>query len=399
MLNELSPFEFESDENESEQIADTFLCCVCLDLLYKPVVLACGHASCFWCVRKSMSGHRESHCPLCRHPYHHFPTICQMFHALIIKMYPATYKRRANQILEEEKKMDRFSPNFDHFCTSHAKEESCYINIQAQSSLISTPEIHKTDSCIQYNNHKASNTVIELPTTCTDISNQILIEDVLCATCKQLLFRPVVLNCGHVYCESCLTPVNGPIKCQVCQSPHPRGFPKVFLNLDHFIKGCFTKEYEARKRTVELKQVQFPREIQPNGSNKVSENGVQFPTLSDESLLRCCADNGSKIHVGAGCDYCGMFPIIGDRYRCKDCKEAIGFDLCGGCYNTRSKLPGRFNQQHTSDHRFEIVKYSTLYNIIRRLLRGHSESGTQPVLVPENGQNVQGNAEDDQDDD
>ncbi|RVW25604.1 E3 ubiquitin-protein ligase PRT1 [Vitis vinifera] len=42
-----------------------------------------------------------------------------------------------------------------------------------------------------------------------------------------------------------------------------------------------------------------------------------------------------------------MCPIIGDRYRCKDCKEKIGFDLCGDCYNTNSKLPGRFNQQHT----------------------------------------------------
>lgn len=26
---------------------------------------------------------------------------------------------------------------------------------------------------------------------------QISVEDVLCAACKQLLFRPVVLNCGH----------------------------------------------------------------------------------------------------------------------------------------------------------------------------------------------------------
>ena len=48
-----------------------------------------------------------------------------------------------------------------------------------------------------------------------------------------------------------------------------------------------------------------------------------------------------------------MYPIIGDRYRCIDCKEKIGFDLCGDCYNTGSKLPGRFNQQHTPEHRFE----------------------------------------------
>lgn len=50
-----------------------------------------------------------------------------------------------------------------------------------------------------------------------------------------------------------------------------------------------------------------------------------------------------------------MYPIIGKRYRCMDCKEAIGFDLCGDCYSTPSKLPGRFNQQHTPEHRFELV--------------------------------------------
>jgi hypothetical protein len=45
---------------------------------------------------------------------------------------------------------------------------------------------------------------------------------------------------------------------------------------------------------------------------------------------------------------------MGMRYKCKDCTERIGFDLCGECYNNRSKLPGRFNQQHTSDHRMEL---------------------------------------------
>lgn len=74
-----------------------------------------------------------------------------------------------------------------------------------------------------------------------------------------------------------------------------------------------------------------------------------------------------------------MMPIKGDRYRCIDCKEAIGFDLCGDCYNTRSKVPGRFNQQHTPDHRFEKEKSKTLRNIMLRLLRGESVDG---LLAP-----------------
>ena len=31
----------------------------------------------------------------------------------------------------------------------------------------------------------------------------------------------------------------------------------------------------------------------------------------------------------------------------------MGYDLCKDCYETPSKVPGRFNQQHTPDHRFE----------------------------------------------
>ncbi|KAG1361856.1 putative E3 ubiquitin-protein ligase PRT1 [Cocos nucifera] len=59
-----------------------------------------------------------------------------------------------------------------------------------------------------------------------------------------------------------------------------------------------------------------------------------------------------------------MYPMIGKRYRCKDCKEAIGFDLCEACYNTSSKLPGRFNQQHTPDHKFELDDTQLLCRIL-----------------------------------
>ncbi|PWA61650.1 Zinc finger, RING/FYVE/PHD-type [Artemisia annua] len=51
-----------------------------------------------------------------------------------------------------------------------------------------------------------------------------------------------------------------------------------------------------------------------------------------------------------------MCPIIGERYRCKDCTEKSGYDLCGDCHGVGSKLPGRFNQKHTPEHRLELIK-------------------------------------------
>lgn len=51
-----------------------------------------------------------------------------------------------------------------------------------------------------------------------------------------------------------------------------------------------------------------------------------------------------------------MYPIEGDRYRCEECTEKIGFDLCGSCYNNGGSLLGRFNQEHKPNHRMERIK-------------------------------------------
>jgi len=78
-----------------------------------------------------------------------------------------------------------------------------------------------------------------------------------------------------------------------------------------------------------------------------------------------------------------IYPIVGDRYKCQDCVEQIGFDLCGDCYTTRSKRPGRFNQQHTSDHRFELVKQPDFFrHIMSRLTRQQRvPSAETPILA------------------
>ncbi|XP_062024742.1 E3 ubiquitin-protein ligase PRT1-like [Rosa rugosa] len=283
---------------ESEEFSDRFVCCVCLELLYKPIVLSCGHVSCFWCVHRSMSGEKHSHCPLCRHPYNHFPTICHLLHCLLLNLYPVAYNKRELQLLEQEKKTGYFSPQLDaQAWSSQANQDS----------------------------------------------------NVLCAACKELLFRPVVLNCGHVYCESCIVKQDEEkITCQVCQSFHPTGYPKVCLDLQNFLIEQFPKELAHRR-------------------DGVQRNHVNPTTCESKSSKEAEKSSSGSYHRGVGCDYCGMYPIIGDRYRCKDCVEKIGFDLCNDCYNTNSKLPGRFNQQHTAEHQFELKRGDNIRGQLRRM--------------------------------
>jgi hypothetical protein len=53
---------------------------------------------------------------------------------------------------------------------------------------------------------------------------------------------------------------------------------------------------------------------------------------------------------------CGLYPIAGARWRCKECPEKVGFDLCGQCYGYqvhRQVSTGRFNQSHLPEHELE----------------------------------------------
>ena len=75
------------------------------------------------------------------------------------------------------------------------------------------------------------------------------------------------------------------------------------------------------------------------------------------------------------------YPIRGKRYKCQDCTELIGFDLCDACYNSSSKLPGRFNQQHTPDHRMELDDSQLLQRLLR--IHGLPEDGQEELMMEE----------------
>ncbi|KAL8253060.1 hypothetical protein R6Q59_036753 [Mikania micrantha] len=349
------------EATESEQISDNFTCVVCLDVLYKPIVLVCGHVSCFWCCQHSMHSSSESHCPLCRHPYHHFPAICHTLHFLLKKLYPISYCRKNMRMLEDEKNNGLgFSPDLDSLVTNDELRNSV-----GQSSVPSLEDEFSVDLSTEANN---------LSQNSAQTYKQISVSDVLCSACKQLLFRPAVLNCGHVYCEGCITiPSEGKLKCQVCACRHPSGHPKVCSQFDQFLEEQFPTEYASRRSIIQQNQEQ----IQNTSSS--NEASTQFSKLSvppEEISLGWWNVHRARCHAGAGCDMCGMYPIIGDRYQCKDCTEISGYDLCVDCYKTGSNVPGRFNQKHKPTHHFELIRPTVNRNVMPR----EDQSDYQPPI-------------------
>ncbi|GAA0145859.1 hypothetical protein LIER_05948 [Lithospermum erythrorhizon] len=270
------------------------------ELLYKPVVVACGHMACFWCIFKAMYVCEE--CPVCRTPCNYFPRICRLLHLILWKLYPATYARRQKEVSEKEEKSGNASQQFDDLKLEASDSVSCELLSDSLKSVRLGSETAREAEAWTQKNEDGSNM-------------EVVMSDLTRAICKHLLFRPVVLNCGDVYCEACT--------------------------------------FNSVKRDSSLDHVRPSR-----GSNKPAHS-----MSSANAYSSWLTGQGPVVHF-AGCDYCGMCPIIGQRYRCKDCKEKMGFDLCEGCYNSSCKLPGRFNQQHTEDHEFEIMEPS-MVDVIR----------------------------------
>ncbi|KAL8262871.1 hypothetical protein R6Q59_024220 [Mikania micrantha] len=353
-------------DEELEEFSEEFKCCVCLELIYKPVVLACGHISCFWCVFRAMDIWQESHCPVCRHPFYHFPSICWLLHSALLKLYPKAYQIRESQVTKMEKDTETFSPQFENYLAVSPGSEQiasqCHTMVQGKDcldreSLEPVPSANNISTGIPTNSSDQITKKVDVEGTCSAGSDhvdscckQISVNDLLCLICRELLYRPVVLNCGHVFCEACIVASNkDPCQCPVCQSMHPNGFPKVCLVLEGFLKQHVSEEYNARINKLRTCEI-------GNSSTAISALVPEGSKCSSVTMDEHLCSSGHKIHFGVGCDCCGMCPLIGNRYKCIDCLEKIGFDLCEDCHNSSSNLPGRFNQQHKPDHKFEVLE-------------------------------------------
>lgn len=92
-------------------------------------------------------------------------------------------------------------------------------------------------------------------------------------------------------------------------------------------------------------------ESQANSPRSTAAVAASTADSADDSA-QAAAEAFQYVHFGIGCDGCGSYPIRGRAFRCCECPEAIGYDLCELCHGSAG-CRGRFGQAHRPEHRME----------------------------------------------
>ena len=81
---------------------DDVQCSICLEMLWMPSILPCGHWLCFWCNEKIPKGHLYSQCPLCRAQYQCKPRPCVALQSFLLLHFPNLKEEREGDFRDLE---------------------------------------------------------------------------------------------------------------------------------------------------------------------------------------------------------------------------------------------------------------------------------------------------------
>ncbi|GAQ81526.1 Zinc finger ZZ-type domain containing protein [Klebsormidium nitens] len=359
-----------------------FECVICKDLVYKPVVNACGHAFfCFWCAHESMgAGFQNSACPMCRSTFSHMPRVCELAHSYLTKVWPTEYAARAAEVEEEEKQRNMFSPEpigLPQTAGKRRQVDALFRNGggQVESAGATHAEVQATSaaskgSCgeepAQADTTQATSTEMVREGSDENRVEEFTAGDCECLLCNKLLFQPVVLSCGHAYCFLCLEerfPV-GRVVCAYCQKAHLEDEVTVCGQLQEVIQGAFPAETHQR--------------IRQERARLGNRTGLLKRVAQQDEQPE---EPKGFVHFGIECDACGVYPIVGERYQCQDCEEEIGFDLCGRCHAAREQpMLGSylFQQKHLPSHRMHRV--APVPTFLHQVMDTHPELSVSTVI-------------------
>jgi hypothetical protein len=151
-------------------------------------------------------------------------------------------------------------------------------------------------------------------------------------------------------------------------------------------------EVKALEETVAevntLGDVQDGQEYNGNGDGEEGDgdgDSEDRATVNVRGAGTLVFDHETFTHYGVGCDFCGVYPIVGPRYQCKECKdlEFMGFDLCSKCMQSVFEHPDRkrdyrFAQNHTDEHIMVLVRpRPTMIHVMKSL---HPELSEDQII-------------------
>ena len=382
---------------------DELQCAICLDTLHKPCVNSCGHAFCFWCFHHAMNGLSKSHCPLCRAEFVHFAAVCEPLHAYIATTFPAEALQRDAQTKEEEKEFHAESPALALPKASGPEAFACV----GCKGLASPPAVLTCGHVVcarlteQWPGCPVPRCVGGAPA-----GNL--------AVCT-LLDSIVVAEHSEAYSEA----KGRPQGCAAELSAIPGGADQAAA--DEAAQATTANPADAAEMVgsrVELHGLASEAGQLLNGQRGVIEeydepagryvvvvevlpgprawtsrtNRVRARPANVRPVARAAGSASSETytHFGRGCDGCGVLPIIGRCYRCEDCSEEIGYDLCGRCFDLGFHKReaaggrgggggGRFNQAHRPEH--ALVEVEQEETFLHALQRAHPEMTVDQIMA------------------
>lgn len=87
-------------EEKIKELRDSFDCVLCMELLYKPYTLMCGHSFCSACISKET----ESKCPSCRAVYIKPIDYNRSMDKTAMVLFPEDYSKKVNEPHEDTEK-------------------------------------------------------------------------------------------------------------------------------------------------------------------------------------------------------------------------------------------------------------------------------------------------------
>ncbi|EPT28411.1 zinc finger, ZZ type protein [Toxoplasma gondii TgCatPRC2] len=373
-----------------------FMCSVCLELLWKPVVLECGHVFCFWCGYQCMNVYDVSRCPLCKNAFDKFPRVCRPLNLFLLQHFPRTTALRDREMAEFEFNRRRQSP--------------CHLRIFDLSSGASTDVVNRC----------SPNLLEALRAKAPDIAEMMLYWSNVARNSNSWgRGEGTDADCDKAEADNEAKDDTDNFSVDAEMDDLDEGDTTVRpVDIAAIVTGHVRNRGDEPIQAMESETEEMAEEelsssrssgipappLEPESDGMAADQALpdgspeEQPTLARDSDSEDGGDTLSHhplfnenllnmedfVHYGVSCDGCGKMPIVGRRHTCVDCgKAACDFDLCGACQDAGYNKPGRFNQNHSADHEVRLVEHSAAewwIQSLNRMRKIHPELSVHQIL-------------------